>query len=124
MFNLFKKNSSSMAMVKYAENIDFLYSNLKEIENLKFEEAKNNVLCLTAFYIKELLENPMMDHLNVNFKCLIPKMYGWRWVSVAYSSAEIQILLFNTIERFNLKSQYEEIAAKGPLFYEYENSYK
>lgn len=121
MFGLFKKNSSGMAMVKYAQDIGFLYTNLKEIDNLH-GSAENNILCLAAFYTKQIAKNPKMDLLNVSHKCMIPEMYGWKWTSIALSSTEILILLHEKIKKYNLELQFEEIYNMGELYYEYENS--
>ena len=123
MFGLFKKNSSDIALVKYANNAGFLFKSLKDLDKLIFDEACNNVKCLTVYYIKEIVENPIMDNLDITFKCMIPEMYGLRWKTIAFSSAELMILLNQMVEKYNLTNEFNEILQKGNLFYEYENCY-
>lgn len=123
MFGIFKKNSASVALVKYANNAGFLYKNLKNLDNLSFDEACNNVKCLTVYYIKEIVENPIMDEIDITFKCMIPEMYGLKWKTVAFSSSELMILLNQMVVKYHLTSEFNEILQKGNLYYQYENCY-
>ncbi len=123
MFGLFKKNSPGIALVKYANNIGFLYKNLKSVDSLGFEDATNKIRCLTVYYVKEIAENPIMDNLDVRLKCMIPEMYAFKFVTIAYSSTEILSLLHQIIEKYNLNSEFKEIIEKGDLYYKYENCY-
>ena len=123
MFGLFKKNNSGIALVKYANNVGYLYKNLKNLENLNYHDACNNLKCLSAYYIKEIAENQIMDNLDISFKCMIPEMYGFKMKTIAVSSAEIIILLQQMAEKYSMVNEFNEILQKGNLFFEYENCY-
>jgi hypothetical protein len=124
MFGLFSKNNPGVATVKFANNMGYLYKNLLTLEKLPSEQAQKKFKCLAVYYVKEIVENPIMDNLDVSFKCMIPEMYAFKRVTIAHSTSEISILLYQIAEEYNLISEYSEIREKGNLFYEYENCYK
>jgi hypothetical protein len=109
MFDLFSKNNPGRVLVKYADDIGYLYKNLKKLEDFKYDEARNNLNHLLFYYKNEISKNPNMDKLNLTFKCMIPEMYAFKRVTVAYSLTEITALLYQKAEKYELVNEFNEI---------------
>ena len=109
MFDFFSKNSPGRVLAKYADDIGYLYKNLEKLEDLKYDEARNNLIHLLLYYKNEIGNNPNSDKLNLTFKCMIPEMYAFKRVTVAYSLTEITALLYQKAEKYELVNEFNEI---------------
>lgn len=109
MFGLFSKNNPGRVLMKYANDIGYLYKNLGEIENLNYDEARKILLQLLLYYKNEIVENQNMNKIDLTFKCMIPEMYAFKRVTVAYSHAEITSLLYQKTNDYNLVKEFTEI---------------
>lgn len=124
MFDFFKKNEVVSALNTYSVNISFLYRNLKKLDKINFEDARNVVQCLVVYHLKEIVENSIFDTLDLTSKCMIPEMFGLKMVPIAKVSIEINIILDTLIEKYNLRKEYIEILQKEELYKIFENCYQ
>ncbi len=109
MFGIFSKDSPGRVLMKYANDVGYLYKNLEKLEDLNYDEARNNLIQLLLYYKNEIGKNPNSDKLNLTFKCMIPEMYSFKRVTVAYSLTEIVALLYQKAERYELVNEFNEI---------------
>ena len=92
--------------MKYANDIGYLYKNLEKIEDLNYDDAKKNLRLLHIYYKNEIVENPNMNKIDLTFKCMIPEMYAFKRVTVGYSTTEINILLYQLAEKYDLMEEF------------------
>ena len=109
MFDIFSKNSPGRVLMKYANDIGYLYKNLEKIEGLNYDDARKNLRQLLLYYKNEIVENPNWDKIDETFKCMIPEMYAFKRVTVAYSSSEIVSLLYQKAEEYDLVNEFIEL---------------
>ena len=106
MFDIFFKNSPGRILMKYANDIGYLYKNLEKIEDLNYDDARKNLRQLYLYFKNEVLENPNMDKIDITFKCMIPEMYAFKRVTVGYSMSELNIFLYQLAEKYDLKEEF------------------
>lgn len=109
MFGIFSKDSPGRVLMKYANDVGHLYKNLDSLSELTYKDAKFKLITLLEFYQKEIINNPYMDKIDVTFKCMIPEMYAFKRVTVAFSHTEITSLLYQKAEEYDLVKEFKEI---------------
>jgi hypothetical protein len=122
MFGLFKKTKGS-AVMNYANNVGYLCKHLELVNKLNYDEARIQILFLAMYHIKKIQDNPEFENLDVGFKCCIPELSGFKWVTIAWSSTQVSSMLFELIMRYNLKDEYQEIIEKRGIYNEIEKFY-
>jgi hypothetical protein len=80
-------------------------------------------LFLATYHIKLIQDNTEFENLDVGFKCCIPKLLRFKWVTIARSSTQVSSMLFKLIMRFSLKDEYVEIIEKRGIYNEIEKFY-
>lgn len=80
-------------------------------------------LFLLTYHIKIIQDNTEFENLDVGFKCCIPELSGFKWVTIAWSSTQVSSMLFELIMRFSLKDEDEEIIEKRGIYNEIEKFY-
>ena len=122
MFGLFK-NTKGAAVVNYANYVGYLCKNLELVNKLNYDEARMQILYLAMYHIKKIQDNPEFENLDVGFKCFIPELSGFKYVTIAWSSTQVSSMLFELIMRYNLKEKYQEIIEKRGVYNEIEKFY-
>lgn len=122
MFGLFK-NTKGAAVVNYANYVGYLCKNLELVNKLNYDEARMQILYLAMYHIKKIQDNPEFENLDVGFKCFIPELSGFKYVTIAWSSTQVSSMLFESIMRYNLKEEYQEIIEKRGIYNEIEKFY-
>jgi hypothetical protein len=122
MFGLFK-NTKGTAVMNYANNVGYLYKHLELVDKLNYDEARSQILFLAMYHIKKIQDNPELENLDVGFKCCIPELSGFKWVTIAWSSTQVYSMLFELIMRYNLNDEYQEIIEKRGIHNEIEKFY-
>ncbi len=109
MFGMFSKDSPGRVLMKYANDVGYLYKNFDSLNELTYSDAKFKLITLLRFYQKEIIHNPNMDKIDITFKCMIPEMYAFKRVTVAFSHTEITSLLYQKVEEYDLVKEFTEI---------------
>lgn len=122
MFGLFK-NTKGAAVVNYANYVGYLCKNLELVNKLNYDEARMQILYLAMYHIKKIQDNSEFENLDVGFKCFIPELSGFKYVTIAWSSTQVSSMLFESIMRYNLKEEYQEIIEKRGIYNEIEKFY-
>ncbi len=122
MFGLFK-NTKGAAVVNYANYVGYLCKNLELVNKLNYDEARMQILYLAMYHIKKIQDNQEFENLDVGFKCFIPELSGFKYVTIAWSSTQISSMLFELIMQYDLKEEYQEIIEKRGIFNEIEKFY-
>jgi hypothetical protein len=122
MFGLFK-NTKGAAVVNYANYVGYLCKNLELVNKLNYDEARMQILYLAMYHIKKIQDNQEFENLDVGFKCFIPELSGFKYVTIEWSSTQISSMLFELIMQYDLKEEYQEIIEKRGIFNEIEKFY-
>ena len=109
MFGIFSRDNPGRVLMKYANDVGHLYKNLDSLSELSYKDAKSKLITLLQFYQKEIIHNANMDNIDITFKCMIPEMYAFKRVTVAFSHTEITSLLYQKSEEYDLVNEFIEM---------------